>query len=92
MYSTIKGSQTFTKEGRDKYMILECLLSCDKENDTTCNMSLIELENEVYKITKKQNYISNCGLSMEIVTIAVKELQEHKNKLLKLMHKKIDEL
>lgn len=64
----------------------------DKECKKTLSMSLIDLENAVYEITKKQNYISNCGLSDEITALAIRELQEQKKELLDLMHKKIDEL
>lgn len=55
-------------------------------------MSLSELESAVFEITKKQNYISNCGLSDEVTALAIKELQEQKKELLELMHKKVDEL
>lgn len=64
----------------------------DKECKKTLSMSLSDLENAVYEITKKQNYISNCGLSDEITALAIRELQEQKKELLDLMHKKIDEL
>ena len=55
-------------------------------------LSLRELEDKVYEITKKQNYISNCGLSDAVTGAAFYELQEQKKELLKLMHKKVDDL
>lgn len=69
-----------------------CIIFGDKECEKTPTMSLSDLENAVFEITKKQNYISNCGLSAEVTTLAIKELQEQKKKLLDLMHKKVDEL
>ena len=56
------------------------------------DLSLRELEDKVFEITKKQNYISNCNLSEEVTALAIKELQEQKKELLELMHKKVDEL
>ena len=56
------------------------------------DLSLTELENKVFEITKKQNYISNCGLSAEVTSLAVKELQEQKKELLEAMHRKDDTL
>lgn len=64
----------------------------DKECNKTHTMSLSELESAVFEITKKQNYISNCGLSAEVTALVIKELQEQKKGLLKLMHRKVDEL
>ena len=64
----------------------------NKESKKTFVMSLRELESAVLESTKKQNYISNCGLSAEVTALAIKELQEQKKELLKLMHKKVDEL
>ncbi len=56
------------------------------------DFSLCELEEKVYEIKKEQNYISNLGLSAEVTLLVIGELQEQKNKLLKVMHKKVDEL
>lgn len=64
----------------------------ETREDKLKRMSLRELEDEVFEITKKQNYISNCGLSSEVSSLAIKELQEQKKELLELMHKKVDEL
>ena len=64
----------------------------DKECKRNNQMSLSELESAVFEITKKQNYISNCGLSDEVTSLAIKELQEQKKELLEQMHKKVDEL
>lgn len=69
-----------------------CIIFGDKECKKTPSMSLSELESAVFEITKKQNYISNCGLSSEVASLAIKELQEQKKELLELMHKKVDEL
>lgn len=54
--------------------------------------TLEELQAEICEITEKQTYISNCGLSKEVTSLAIKELQEQKARLKKLMHKKVDEL
>lgn len=69
-----------------------CILFGDKECKKNYQMSLSELESAVFEITKKQNYRSNCGLSAEVTSLAIKELQDQKKKLLELMHKKVDEL
>ena len=69
-----------------------CFIFDDEECKKTPPMSLSELESAVFEITKKQNYISNCGLSAEVTTLAIKELHEQKKELLELMHRKVDEL
>jgi len=69
-----------------------CLIFGEKECKKTHQLSLSELESAVFEITKKQNYISNCGLSAEVTSLAIKELQEQKKELLALMHRKVDEL
>ena len=56
------------------------------------DLSLTELENKVFEITKKQNYILNCGLSKEVTSLAINELQEQKKGLLEAMHRKVDTL
>ena len=61
---------------------------CAKPKEKT----LEELRNEIFEITKKQNYITNCGLSPEVTALALKELQEQKEELKVLLHKKVDEL
>lgn len=63
---------------------------CDKVLNIE-DLSLRELEDKVFEITKRQNYISNCNLSDEVTALAIKELQEQKKELLELMHKKVDE-
>lgn len=70
----------------------KCIIFGDNECKKTLAMSLSELESAVFEITKKQNYISNCGLSAEVTALAIKELQEQKKELLELMHKKVEEL
>ena len=66
---------------------------CTRESERKLeDLSLRELEDEVWKITEKQNYISNCNLSEETTSLAIKELQEQKKELLELMHKKVNEL
>ena len=64
---------------------------CEREERLE-DLSLRKLEDKVFEITKKQNYISNCNLSEEVTALAIKELQEQKKELLELMHKKVDEL
>lgn len=71
--------------------IMTCLFGMEVEKPLE-DLSLSELENKVFEITKKQNYISNCGLSEEVTSLAVKELQEQKKELLKAMHRKVDAL
>ena len=72
-------------------MNFECLVFGERENNIE-SLSLRELEDKIFEITKKQNYISNCGFSVEVTSLAIKELQEQKKDLLNLMHKKVDEL
>lgn len=69
-----------------------CIIFKGKECKKTHQMSLSELESAVFEITKKQNYISNCGLSAEVTSLAIKELQDQKKDLLEQMHRKVDEL
>lgn len=68
-----------------------CIFGMGKEK-TLEDLSLTELENKVFEITKKQNYILNCGLSEEVTSLAVKELQEQKKEFLEAMHRKVDDL
>lgn len=66
-----------------------------EESETTKkleDMSLRELENEIWEITKKQNQITKCNLSKAIETAALMELEEQKKQFKEMMHKKIDEL
>lgn len=51
-----------------------CIIFGDNECNKTLSMSLSDLESAVFEITKKQNYISNCGLSVEVTALAIKEL------------------
>jgi hypothetical protein len=53
---------------------------------------LEELRDKVFEITKKQKYIADCGLSEEITLLAIKELDEQKQELKEIMHKKVDKL
>lgn len=69
-----------------------CIIFGEKECKKMPSMSLSELESAVFEITKKQNYISNCGLSAEVTSLAIKELQDQKKELLEQMHKRVDEL
>lgn len=71
--------------------VTTCIFRMGKER-TLEDLSLSELENKIFEITKKQNYISNCGLSKEVTSLAVKELQEQKKELLGAMHRKVDTL
>ncbi len=56
------------------------------------DMSLRELENEIWEITKKQNQITKCNLSKPIETAALMELEEQKKKFKEIMHNKVEEL
>lgn len=68
------------------------LIFGEKECNKAHQMSLSELESAVFEIIKKQNYISNCGLSKEVTALAIRELQEQKKEFLEQMHRKVDEL
>ncbi len=72
-------------------MNFKCMMFCEKEKELS-DLTLRELEDKVFEITKKQNYISNCGLSEEVTSLAIKELQEQKKEILEMMHRKVDEL
>ncbi len=54
--------------------------------------SIRELEDKIFELKTKQNYILNCGLSKEVESLAIKELEEQKKELKELMHKKVDQL
>lgn len=63
-----------------------------EEEKSIEKLSLRELEDKVFEITKRQNLISHFGLSKEVTSLAIEELQIKKHGLLELMHKKVDEL
>lgn len=54
------------------------------------DLTLRELEEKIRKITEKQNYILECGLSPEVEALAIKELQAQKADLKALMHQKVE--
>ena len=56
------------------------------------DMSLRELENEIWEITKKQNQITEFNLSKPVETAALIELDEQKKQFKEMMHKKVEEL
>ena len=56
------------------------------------DMSLRELEEEIWEIIKKQNQITNCNLSSPVETAALMELEEQKKQFKEMMHKKVEEL
>jgi hypothetical protein len=64
---------------------------CKKERRLE-DLTLEELRDKVFEITKKQKYIADCGLSEEITLLAIKELDEQKQELKEIMHKKVDKL
>jgi hypothetical protein len=56
------------------------------------DLTLTELKDKIFKITKDQKYLSECGLSEEIVALAFRELERMKDEVKAIMHKKVDEL
>ena len=70
---------------------LSACLFCEKERRLE-DLSLQELRDKVFEITKKQKYIADCGLSEEVTALAFKELEEQKKELKEIMHKKVDSL
>ena len=73
-----------------KFMTPECFMFLIKSKNTLENLSLSELEREVFEITKKQNSITHWELSSEVTSLVIKELQEKKKDLLEAMHIKVD--
>lgn len=57
------------------------------------DLTLNELEEKVFEVTRKQNFISNCEeLSSTVVSAAVAELEVQKEIYKSVMRKKIDNL
>ena len=56
------------------------------------DLTLQELEDKVFEVTKKQNQITHWGLSPEVEALAIKELEAQKAEFKVLMHKKVDAL
>jgi hypothetical protein len=56
------------------------------------DLTLRELEDKVFEITKKQNQITHWGLSPEVEALAIKELEAQKAEFKELMHKKVNNL
>ena len=69
-----------------------CLFGIEEEENSLDNMSLKQLEDEIFEITKKQNQMSYWGLSKEVYSLAYKELQEQKSEIIGIMHRKVDSL
>lgn len=69
-----------------------CDQFCCRAEKSNEDLTLQELRDKIFEITEKQNYISNCGLSAKVESLAIKELQEQKDELKAIMHKKVDEL
>ena len=69
-----------------------CCEHKETREERLSKMNLKELEDAVFEITKKQNQITHWGLSKEVESLVIKELQEQKKGLLELMHKKVDAL
>ena len=73
-------------------LFYNCDQFCCRTERSNEDLTLQELRDKIFEITKKQNYISNCGLSAKVESLAIKELQEQKDELKAIMHKKVDEL
>ena len=67
-------------------------LHCGRRERTDEDLTLQELEDKVFEITKKQNQITYWGLSPEVEALAIKELEAQKTELKELMHKKVEAL
>lgn len=65
---------------------------CCERPKRNVDLTLQELEDEVFEITKKQNQITHWGLSPEVEALAIKELEAQKTELKELMHKKVEAL
>lgn len=65
---------------------------CCERPKRNVDLTLQELEDKVFEITKKQNQITHWGLSPEVEALAIKELEAQKAEFKKLMHKKVDNL
>lgn len=65
---------------------------CCERPKRNVDLTLRELEDKVFEITKKQNYITNCNLSPEVEALVIKELEAQKAEFKELMHKKVNEL
>lgn len=90
VYNRYYLNKFLKKKKGENYMHSKKLFN-EKER-TLDDLSLTELENKVFEITKNQNYISNLHLSKEVTSLAVNELQERKKDLLEAMHRKVDTL
>lgn len=67
-------------------------LHCGRRERTDEDLTLQELEDKIFEITKKQNQITHWGLSPEVEALAIKELQAQKNELKEIMHRKVENL
>lgn len=67
-------------------------LHCGRKERTDEDLTLQELEDKIFEITKKQNQITHWGLSPEVEALAIKELQVQKNELKEIMHRKVENL
>ena len=63
---------------------------CCERPKRNMDLTLQELEDKVFEITKKQNQITHWGLSPEVEALAIKELQAQKADLKALMHQKVE--
>ena len=63
-------------------------LHCERPKRNV-DLTLQELEDKIFEITKKQNYITNCNLSPEVEALAIKELEAQKTEF---KHKKVEAL
>lgn len=67
-------------------------LHCGRRERTNEDLTLQELEDKIFEITKKQNQITHWGLSQEVEALATKELQAQKKELKEIMHRKVENL
>ena len=67
-------------------------LHCGRRERTDEDLTLQELEDKIFEITKKQNQITHWRLSQEVEALAIKELQAQKNELKEIMHRKVENL
>ena len=64
---------------------------CERKENIE-DLSLRDLEERVCELTDKQNYIRDCGLSCEVTSLAIRELDEQKAEIRRVMHKLVDML
>ena len=63
---------------------------CEREEERLEDLSLGELASKLDSIKSNKEHIRKCGLSTEVTSLAIKELDEQDKKVRHAMHKVID--